>query len=267
MPRLGFLLLIPLALFRPLHSQAGDSMLIVIDPGHGGNDLGTTFQIGSGAGSRKWAEKDLTLLLAKKFAEVLRERDHRVVLTRTTDEDIPVTDRTQVANRLKADLFVSLHLNSMPPGSRVPEGLETYVLNNATDRGSKRLADLENAVLKGSVAKTQGESSDVSLILKDLILDANSEKSRRLACLVQEGLLGAYEPKFRKKKDRGVKQALFYVLLGADMPSVLVELGFLAHPLDRGFLESEAGKTKLARGFADALERFRSPKPVSCKVR
>src|SRR5690606_17595469 len=127
------------------------------------------------------------------------------------DVDVALPERTAIANRLGASLFISLHMNS---GGA--EGFETYILNTATDEQSKRLADLENKVLEGSVAN-QGSAGSVSLIVKDLLLAANFDESRDLACAVQ-GKVHQAALRFRKKnavRNRGVKQGLFYVLLGA----------------------------------------------------
>lgn len=228
---------------------------VVIDPGHGGADLGTVYT----GGKFKVAEKNVTLALAKEVARQIEARGMNAVLTRSDDRDVALPHRTGLANRLKADLFISIHMNSTKtPMVTDAEGVETYILNNTTDAPSKRLAYLENKVLGESPVPTQPSSggNDVALILKELQLDANQNESKHIACLVQSkltrGLAG--------NKSRGVRQALFYVLLGADMPSMLLEAGFLTSPRDRKMVQSLAGRRSIALGLAQAVEQFKKSK-------
>lgn len=224
----------------------------MIDPGHGGTDHGAQVQ----ASSARLTEKDVTLQLAKQVAFELTRRGIRVALTRSKDEDVSLTERTAIANRLKADAFISIHMNSSQAGPEgEAEGVETYILNNSTDSSSKRLADLENAVLQDSQAR--GVSGDVALIVKDLMLDANLGESQRLACSVQSQLVNATSTQSTRYRNRGVKQALFYVLLGADMPSILVEAGFLNNVRDRLIASSDAGQKRMAIALAQAVQEFR----------
>ncbi|MBS1958436.1 MAG: N-acetylmuramoyl-L-alanine amidase [Bdellovibrionales bacterium] len=235
--------------------RSGQKFLVVLDPGHGGNDKGATYK----EGGKTYTEKELTLTLARDLARELIIRDFNVVLTRNDDHYVALSDRTALANKVKADVFISIHLNSSNEKMK-SGGVETFILNHATDEGSKRLADLENSVLKDSSAKENTTTPDVSLIMKDLILDANLEPSRKLACAVHQ--------KVREgTKDRGVKQALFYVLLGADMPSVLVELGFINASGDRERILNQKFRLKLAAQFTSALENYRAKKtPRGCVV-
>jgi N-acetylmuramoyl-L-alanine amidase len=241
---------------------------VVVDPGHGGNDHGTV----ADSGRHRVAEKDVTLALAKEVARVLRARNYPVSLTRERDKEVNLTSRTGLANRIGADVFLSIHMNStQTPMVSDAEGIETYILNTTSDASSRRLARLENGVLGGQ--EVQAEGMDVALILKDLRLDGNLGESKRLACAIQEKLLqatqglspkpvrraGLRQPRARDR-DRGVRQALFHVLLGADMPSVLVEAGFLTSPRDRALVTSPRGRTSLARAIADAMDRFRLQK-------
>jgi N-acetylmuramoyl-L-alanine amidase len=238
-------LLIGLLLAASASATASGKFLVVIDPGHGGADFGA----GAGTGKDRVYEKNVTLAIARETARALQALKIQVALTRDTDVELPLSVRTAFANRLKADVFVSIHLNSSPQ-SQIPEGgAETYILNNATDESSKRLAHLENSVLGGS-PELSNESTDVALILKDLRLDANLPESKRLACLLQTGQGGK----------RGIKQALFFVLLGADMPSALFEAGFLNAPKDRARVTNEASLRALGDGLAAAIARFRQDK-------
>jgi N-acetylmuramoyl-L-alanine amidase len=234
---------------------------IVIDPGHGGVDHGTVHD----NGMVKLAEKDVTLMLARGVARELIARGFEVTLTRTDDRDLALGARTQLANRLGADIFLSIHMNSTTPGSKHgTEGFETYILNNATDASSKRLAHLENTVIWREGIKTS-QQADVALILRDLRLDANLSESKRLACAVQSGVAASHgkdgnKPRGGGWRDRGVKQALFHVLLGADMPSALLEAGFLSSPRDRAVVMSPQGRKAVSEGIARAIETFRNAK-------
>lgn len=241
-------------LFCPASFSA--PFLVVIDPGHGGEDHGTAFR----QSERTLYEKNITLQLAQRAAQELTARGVQTVLTRREDRNVPLSERTAMANRLKANVFVSFHLNSSHTGEThaQAEGIETYILNNSSDASSRRLANLENAVLEGSVANDTSQQGSVGLIVKDLILDSNVVGSKHLACIVQSRLLQKTSRSSTwQQKNRGVKQALFYVLLGADMPSILVEAGFLSHARDRALVSSDWGQRLFAKGFAEAIEQYR----------
>lgn len=235
---------------------------VVIDPGHGGSDEGTVFE--GRFGTVK--EKDATLLLAQQVARELRARGMIVILTRTRDIDVPLGLRTSMANRLDANVFLSIHMNSSHEAAPLsPEGVETYILNNTTDATSRRLAKLENTVL-GPAESDSPRPLDVSLILRDLRLDANLSESKRLACAIQKNLVSSsrlVSGRPLAPRNRGVKQALFHVLLGAEMPSVLVEAGFLTHPLDRALVLSPRRRQAMADGIARAVLDFRDLRGTS----
>lgn len=247
---------------------------VVIDAGHGGVDEGTVYD----NGRLRVAEKDVTLLLAKETARQLRRKGIDVLLTREKDQEMPLHARTALANRYQADVFLSIHMNSTStPMVSEAEGVETYILNNTSDAASRRLAYFENQGVSTTLIDAPAEQPDVALILKDLQLGANLSESKRLACAVQGNLVEATTKKSRElhHRDRGVKQALFYVLLGADMPSILVEAGFLTNPKDRAIVLSTAGQRAMSTAIAQAVEQFRSTRGTvqahrelsSCKVR
>jgi N-acetylmuramoyl-L-alanine amidase len=239
--------------------------LVVIDPGHGGNDSGASHEEKKDGKKIAFAEKDLTLLLARDLARELIIKGHNVILTRNDDRLIPLSDRTALANRLKADVFISIHLNSSSGQQQGSGGVETFILNHATDESSKRLADLENSVLKESSANEHSGSADVALIMKDMILDAALMPSRELACAVQNRLKVASPG--TTVRDRGVKQALFYVLLGADMPSILIEAGFMNSKMDRNRVLGTQSRLKMAAQIARAIDDYRHKKtPKGCRV-
>jgi N-acetylmuramoyl-L-alanine amidase len=224
---------------------------VVLDPGHGGIDHGTSFE-----GKSPVAEKDLTLMLARQVATELKKHGIHVYLTRDGDYEMPLAARTAMANQLGADLFLSIHLNAIPgPNGALARGAETYILNHETDSTSKRLAQLENQVI-GSGPEQQG---DVALILKDLRLDATLPESKRFACMIQDQVSGGSSAP-GAAKNRGVRQALFFVLLGADMPSALVEAGFLNNTSDREKLLSLAGQKAFAHAVSKAILSFRAQK-------
>lgn len=227
---------------------------IVLDPGHGGTDFGATYR--DPKTRALFTEKEATLAVAREFARQLQLKKYPVILTREIDADIALTARTAIANREKAKLFVSIHLNSLPKDSKnraSAEGVETYILNNTSDATSRRLAELENKGMDPTRGSQATEQTEVNLILKDLTLDANLPESKRLACALQDDLVGV-----TRQKPRGVKQALFVVLLGADMPSTLLEAGFVSSEKDRKLLTSPHGLHAIGAAMVRAIERFRT---------
>ncbi|HSM94050.1 MAG TPA: N-acetylmuramoyl-L-alanine amidase [Anaeromyxobacteraceae bacterium] len=227
---------------------AAPAFIAVVDPGHGGDQEGAL----SPAGDR---EKDLVLEIARKVAARLRKLGARVVLTRTGDIDVPLVNRATIANALRADLFVSLHLNSMPTAEqrRVRRGVETYFLSaDATDASAAAVAARENAArMAGEALADAGDP--VGFILQDLESAAALTESSRLAYFLHERLVertGA--------DDDGVKQAPFYVLAGARMPSVLLELGFLSHPAESARLKSPEYQERIAEAIADGISAWRA---------
>lgn len=233
---------------------------VVLDPGHGGTDMGAVHR--DKTGKIDFTEKGATLSIAEEAKRQLERKGYPVLLTRDRDADIALNARTAIANRAKAAIFVSIHMNSFYETSEMSkkavasaEGIETYLLNTTSDSTSKRLATLENKGMdptKGSSIKAGGET-EVNLILKDMTLDANLPESKRLACALQKNLT-----EVTGQKARGVKQALFVVLLGADMPSVLVEAGFVTSERDRKLISSDHGKRAIGAAILRAVEQFRS---------
>ncbi len=215
---------------------------VVLDPGHGGSEDGAI-----GAGGLK--EKDLVLDVARMVAARLRAEGFEVTLTRDGDEDLSLDDRAAVANRLRADLFVSIHANA----SRFSHarGAETYFLaREATDDKARTTAALENNA--AGAAPESGAGRNLSLILWDLAQVEYLEDSALLAETIQ-----AEFNRVLSIPDRGVRQAPFRVLVGATCASVLVELGFLTNREEARLLESSAYRQKLATALSDAIRRFR----------
>ncbi len=230
----------------PAHSQGIKT--IVIDPGHGGTDTGA---IGPGG----LQEKDMTLALAQKLSAVLaRKLKVRVILTRETDEALQLTQRTAIANQYKADLFVSIHLNSsLRKGAK---GTETYFLSlEASDELARQAADRENEAetSTGATTITPDSAADLKLILWDLAQQQYLKESSQLAETVQGEL-----SKATQTENRGVKQAPFKVLVGATMPAALVEVGFISNPDEEAKLRSDQYQKLLADSIASAIERFKT---------
>lgn len=248
-------------------AESAPPFLVVLDPGHGGSDHGA-IHLGKNI---RITEKAITLALAQEIARQIEARgpQYKVILTRTDDSDVPLQQRTKIANLNKADLFLSIHMNStQTPMVSAAHGIETYILNNTTDAPSRRLAYLENKVAVSgpppALAKANhatggasaGSASDLALIVREFQLDANQSESKHFACLIQGNLTRGLSG----QKSRGVKQALFYVLLGADMPSALLEAGFISSPRDRRNVLSLSGRRSIALGVAQAVEGYAKAK-------
>lgn len=193
--------------------------VIVIDPGHGGEDLGA---VGVGG----LYEKDVTLAIAFKLKKILQDKLGAVVrLTRSRDQFVPLAVRTSMANDYEAELFISLHVNAT--FSHEASGLEVYYLNTANDEASKKLAERENAV-----TRFEGVDADLQYMLSDFIQGAKLDDSRKLAAEMNQELHTYMKNSWSEVKSSGVKKAMFYVLVGAYMPCVLVETFFIDHATD-----------------------------------
>ena len=221
---------------------------IVIDPGHGGTETGAI-------GPSGIQEKELTLTIARDLEARLEQSGFRVILTRNEDAGVPHDNRTAIANQNKADLFISIHLNSSLGSGAY--GTETYFLSaEATDATAARSAAAENtdgeAAAQGSTADPQA-MEDLRLILWDLAQSHHMAESQRFAKLVQGELNQTLQ-----LRDRGVKQAPFRVLMGAAMPAVLVELGFLSNPDEEKKLQDPEYRGDLIAALARAIQRYKA---------
>ncbi|MCH9650719.1 MAG: N-acetylmuramoyl-L-alanine amidase [Deltaproteobacteria bacterium] len=235
------------SLVRP--RRRGGIRTIVIDPGHGGSESGALGASGS-------AEKDLTLILARTLKRHLERRMAvRVVLTRETDENLALQSRPAIANQNKADLFISLHLNSSFGSSA--HGAETFILNpEASDAGAADIAAIENQAGGDGGESTGGQADplyDLQLILWDMSQSHHLSESLRFATLIQGELNEALS-----LRDRGVKQAPFKVLMGASMPAVLVELGFISNPREEAKLQDPAYRAQLVEALVRAVSRYKA---------
>lgn len=218
--------------------------VVVIDAGHGGKDPGAY-------GATGLAEKNVTLSVALKLARLLRDRGFEVHLTRSRDTLIALSDRPHLANHWKqnrpATLFVSIHANS---GVRGSEGFETYFLSEARTEDERRVAEMENAAVKYE-EKPANSGPQLDLLLNSLRNDYYQRASNDFAEVIQREL-GAFHP----GPNRGVKQAGFRVLVGALMPAVLVEIGFMSHAQEVKLLGTNAFQDKIAFGLSRAIGAF-----------
>jgi N-acetylmuramoyl-L-alanine amidase len=224
-------------------SAPGPIRRIVVDAGHGGHDPGAI-------GPRRVREKDVTLEISRRLARRLRAAGFEVVLTRADDRYLALEERTALANTARGDLFVSIHANAHPRRNRA--GVETYFLNVTDDRYAARLAAREN----GADLDEAGQGSDVLRILTDLDAKASAGQSRRLAHAVQREITASVRTRVGDVRDLGVKSALFYVLLGARMPAVLVETGFISNRTEERRLASAAYQDEVAASIARAISGF-----------
>ena len=214
---------------------------VVLDPGHGGEDPGAI-------GPRGLKEKDVVLKIALKLRDKInKELGWNVVMTRKDDRFIPLEERTAIANTHSGDLFVSIHANASR--KTTVYGIESYILSPTTDEDALRLAARENGVSPEKI-------SDLQLILYDLMLNNKVNESSELAEHVQHAIVSTLRQGYPKIQDLGVKQAPFVVLVGAKMPSILVEVSFISNRLEEKRLRSSKYIDELATGIMDGLKRY-----------
>jgi N-acetylmuramoyl-L-alanine amidase len=214
---------------------------IVLDPGHGGKDPGA---IGPGGIN----EKDIVLEIAKKLARKLTaELGVQAVLTREDDRYVALEDRTATANAEDADLFISLHMNASP--NTDAKGIETYYLDNTTDEAAIRLAARENATSRRNI-------SDLQFILSDMTQNMKLEDSITLAHRLQTSMVSGMTRVMDDVKDLGVKKALFYVLVGARMPSVLVEMFFITNRSEGRAMSRQSSQDAMVDALFEGIEKF-----------
>ncbi|MBI3786291.1 MAG: N-acetylmuramoyl-L-alanine amidase [Deltaproteobacteria bacterium] len=230
---------------RPSPLPARRRLKIVLDPGHGGKDPGA-FGVGG------IAEKDIVLAIAKRLRDRLAdEPDLDVVLTRDSDVFLRLEERTALANAEHADLFLSIHGNASTNANA--SGAETYYLNNTDDHATLRLAAMENGLR--SMTGQSGDSSDIALILSDLIQNYKVQEAVRLAQEVQNSLVASVHAHGADINDLGVKRGPFYVLVGAGMPGALVEVSFLTNPEEGRRLADPLYQDAIADGLLRGLRR------------
>lgn len=227
--------------------------VVVIDPGHGGDDHGASGKLGR----KKITEKDIALGIAIRTQRVLEDPEYwkplgrsiKVILTRNRDKYVSLEHRSEAARKENADLFLSIHANSDPSGKA--HGLETYFLNNTDQESSSKLEQIEN-----KSTKKYADAPPASLILRSVAADAVVETSRRAAETIQSSVVDHLKAHELNAHDRGVRQGMFYVLLDAQVPAVLLEAFFLSHPKDREFVSEQENRQRIAEGVAKGVLRF-----------
>ncbi|MBN2427056.1 MAG: N-acetylmuramoyl-L-alanine amidase [Deltaproteobacteria bacterium] len=222
-------------------TQNSELKLIVVDPGHGGKDPGAI-------GPNGVKEKDVVLAIGKILAQRLKnDLQCKVVLTRDRDKFLTLEERTGLANRLNADLFISVHANASH--SRKTRGIETYYLNFSKNEDAASVAARENGI-------TLKEVSDLEMILFDLMANSKINESSLLANKVQNGVVRELSDKYSHVKDHGVRQGPFHVLVGATMPSILVEAAYISNHREEARLTSRAYQERVARGIVNGVRSF-----------
>lgn len=235
--------LLVMALLLAATSAWAKPLRVVVDPGHGGDKDGAI-------GPRGEREKDVALAISKKLVATLEARGYEVVLTRDEDVSMDLSARIELANEREADFFVSVHANSVARHRSRVQGVETYFLSaEASDAQAAALAAAENADDPNAGEARPADS--LSLILADLARAEAHQGSSHLAMEIHRKLVEA-----TGAKDRGVRQAPFFVLSGARMPAVLVEVGYISHPVESRRLVDEAAQEQMARAMADGIDAF-----------
>lgn len=228
---------------KAVKKQAAISKIrrIVLDPGHGGHDPGAV-------GHSGLQEKDVVLSIGLKLREKLKEElGLDVVMTRSTDVFIPLEERTAIANKVNADLFVSIHANAAP--NRNAAGIETYYLNLAKTEKVAQLAAKENGTTLEKVSTLQA-------ILFDLMANYKLNDSAHLAEEIQKAIYKTAKARYPDTKNLGVKQGPFYVLVGASMPSILTEVGFISNSLEESRLKDTNFHDLTADGILEGIHAY-----------
>jgi N-acetylmuramoyl-L-alanine amidase len=226
---------------------------IVLDPGHGGHDPGAV-------GPKNLYEKDVVLDVALKVKKILsRDPGLEIFLTRETDVFIPLEQRTAIANSKNADLFISIHANASP--RRDAKGIETYFLNWTNDDEATRVAARENAISLKKMKQMNEGRELLDVMLSDLSRGYKRDESIKLAHYVQTALVSELKKKYSHITDHNVKWAPFYVLFGAQMASVLVEVSFISNPLEEKLLSRDSYRGELAQSIAAGISRYMSAMP------
>ncbi|QOP45318.1 N-acetylmuramoyl-L-alanine amidase family protein [Sulfurimonas paralvinellae] len=218
--------------------------VIVIDPGHGGKDPGAI-------GYRHYREKMVVLQIAKELKKILKSRGYKVYMTRDRDKFIKLRHRTKFANDKGADIFVSIHANAVSrKNAKKAQGIESYFLSTTRSSRAKKVAELENSA----------DLEDMNFYGKECFLNTinshNIIAANKLAIDLQRGALASLKKRYKNVKDAGVREGPFWVLVGAQMPSVLVEVGFITHPTEARRLANREYQKTMAKGLANGIERY-----------
>ncbi len=218
--------------------------VIVIDAGHGGKDPGAI-------GYKKYREKVVVLSIAKELRNILKARGYKVYMTRDRDRFVKLRNRTKFANKKNADIFISIHANAVSKRhAKKTYGIECYYLSKSRSKRAKNVAAVENSADLADM-NFYGKESFLNTLNSHNIIAAN-----KLAIDLQRSALASLKKKYKYVKDAGVREGPFWVLVGAQMPAVLVEVGFITHPREAKRLMNKKYQKTLAKGLANGVERY-----------
>ncbi len=221
--------------------------VILIDPGHGGSDCGAMAYLKKAKGKKIQVvcEKDIALKIAKKIQALLKNH-FRVYLTRSIDSTLSLDKRASMANIMRADVFISIHLNSS--STKKGHGFETFYLSNHNDEAVKKIERIENKNKKGEIAI-------INKILADLVIERTAPRSKKLATLLHKEISKKIKKRY-KLVDRGIKPALFYVLALTKRPAVLLEAGFISNDDEVKKILSDKFQNKYAEAVAEGIKKY-----------
>ena len=240
---------LPSSITSSMTNGKAKNKIIVLDAGHGADDVGAV-------GPENRYEKVVNLNVTKYVASILKQKGYTVYLTRNDDTFIKVQDRTVLANEKNADLFISIHTNAVPKEkANQIDGIETFFLSPTRNERAKRVAALEN---KSDIREMSDSSKDVFL---ESLNRPRITASHKFAIDIQAGILQSVRSKYKDVKDSGVREGPFWVLVGAQMPSILVELGYVSHPIESKRLYDKAYQQLLANGIANGVDSYFSKNP------
>lgn len=232
----------------PQQSSFTKGKVIVLDPGHGGKDCGAI-------SVEKVCEKTIVLNISKYLNDELKKRGYKVHMTRQNDVFIGLRERTTFANNKNADLFISVHANAVAENKQKLEGVESYFLSTARSERAKKVAALEN----------KDDTEVMNYFSRQSFLNTlNTQRivaSNKLAIDIQYGMLQSLRGKFQQVVDGGVREGPFWVLVGALMPSVLLEVGYVTHPKEGKRINQGAYQKALAIGIANGIDGYFQKNP------
>jgi N-acetylmuramoyl-L-alanine amidase len=234
-------------IFSFIISVNGFAFTVLIDPGHGGEDNGATGRIKNLKGKLEVIkEKDLALSISKKIYDWLKKKKYEVYLTRSMDRSVGLAERAEMAEKIEADIFISVHINSC--NGRHSKGSEVYYLDNRSDVATKKVEQIENESL-------EGDDLVINQIVIDLIIERTSATSKKLAKDINHKLKRNVLKKYHMV-DRGVKPGLFYVLLLSKRPSALLEVGFISNRKELKRMTKKSFQDFYARSVAAGIDKF-----------
>ena len=234
-----------------------EALTILIDPGHGGEEDGAVATTQGEAVARIIKEKDIALAISKRIHAILQQKNYSVFLTRSMDRTVTLQERAAIAEKTRADLFISVHINSSPESGAV--GFETYYLDNHDDVAIKKVEKTENL-------QASGENVVVQQILVDLVVDQTVSTSKPLATSIHSEIKKSVGKKY-KIPSRGVKPGLFYVLALSKRPGVLLEVGFISTLKERVRMMDPKFQETYARAVVKGIENYIKARNARAKPR